>query len=250
MNLRESTTTFSLEEDFNYSIKIVIIGESNVGKTSLLHRFLNKEYINDTKATLGLESHYHIYEKKAKINENIKNSEKSKTSFKSENLKNKIKINFCDTAGQERFHSTTTSLFKNSNGIILVYDVTNRKSFEKINYWLDKIFDNSDQNIKILLIGNKIDLKDNREITNNEIKSFLEEKNNQNIFFLETSALTNENRCVDKAFENIIEYACEDIYDKGQKVEDDIFKEAKGSIIKLRVKRKKKKKNNKKEGCC
>ena len=259
MNFHESTTSnFSLEEDFDYSIKIVIIGESNVGKTTLLHRFLTKTFKNDTKATLGLESHYFIYEKKPKIIQNPKTDEIKEREIdikvSNENIKQetskRIKINFCDTAGQERFHSTTTSLFKNSNGIILVYDVTNRKSFEKINYWLKKIFDNSNENIKILLVGNKIDLKEKREITNNEIESFLEGKNNNNIFFLETSALTNENNCVDKAFESVIEYACEDIFHKGKEIEDSIFEEAKGSILKLRKKKRKKKKQEVKKSCC
>ena len=123
--------------DNDKSYKILILGESQVGKTSILTRFIENKYINSLPPTLGID--YKI--KKLKIH--------NKT----------IKLQIWDTAGQERFRSITESFYKSSNGIFLVFDITNKKSFQKIKIWLENIFQKSNENIVIVLLANKSDLK-------------------------------------------------------------------------------------------
>ena len=161
-------------------IKIVIVGESSVGKTNLLLRYMKNSFDDSEKPTIGMDFFT--------------------TEITKENTT--MKIQFWDTAGQEKYKSLASAYYKVSNGVILVYDVTNRNSFDRLRDWIKEIKMNVSSNTKIILIGNKTDLADQRQVTSDEGTEFA--KNNE-MFFWETSAKVNREEFVQKAFEEIIE---------------------------------------------
>ena len=159
--------------------KILLLGNSSVGKTSFLLRFCDDKYDPETLTTIGVD-----YKKKF-----IKRHDK------------KIKLHICDTAGQERFRSIAKNLFKNADGIIIMYDITNKKSFQDIKDWISSIKDNVDlDKIGLVISGNKKDLEDKREVSE-EFREKLEEK--QNIKVIETSSKDNIN--VNETFAELID---------------------------------------------
>ena len=168
------------KKDYNYLFKVLILGDSFVGKTNMLKRFLNDEFDMNTKETVGVE-------------------------FGSKNFilgekKDIIKAQIWDTAGQERYRSVTKAYYKGAKGALLVYDITRKSTFENIDNWLIDLKTNADKDILILLIGNKSDLNGKREISEEEARTKAEQ---YNIAFLETSAKNGDN--IDKAFTQLIE---------------------------------------------
>jgi len=143
-------------------IKLTLLGNQTVGKTSIRNAYLNIEFNEETLSTVG----YNKVDTKLKLNDG-----------------KEIKLAIWDTAGQERFHSVALTSLKNSQGIILVYDVTNRKSFNDLNTWLSDIKNVTDK-ISIILFGNKCELK-NREVTKEEAEKFAK---SHKIPYIETSA--------------------------------------------------------------
>ena len=123
----------------------------------------------------------------------------------------KIKMQIWDTAGQERFRTVIASYFKGSHGVLLIYDVTNKTSFKQLESWLEIIENNASEDILKILIGNKIDLEEDREVTKEEGQSFA---NMHNIQFMETSAKMNTN--VNEAFEALAKIMME--FNVNQKV--------------------------------
>ena len=159
--------------------KILLLGNSSVGKTSFLLRFCDDKYDPETLTTIGVD-----YKKKF-----IKRHDK------------KIKLHICDTAGQERFRSLAKNQYKNADGIILMYDITNKKSFQDIKDWISSIKDNVDlDKIGLVISGNKKDLEEKREVSE-ELREKLEEK--QNIKVIETSSKDNIN--VNETFAELID---------------------------------------------
>ena len=149
--------------------KILILGDSNVGKTSILLRFCDGKYDPESLTTVGLD-----YKKKF-----IKKKNKN------------IKLNICDTAGQERFRAIAKSVIKNADGIIIMYDISKKNTFHSIKDWINSIKENVDINkIGLVIAGNKMDLNNNREVDESMRKN-LEEK--QKIKVIETSAKDNTN---------------------------------------------------------
>ena len=126
----EEITTQDSKED--YKIKIVIIGDSGVGKTNLLKRFISNSFTQNTKATVGVE----FTSKSYKINDQI------------------FKIELWDTAGQERYKSITAVYYKGAKGVLVVYDTTSKTSFDNIDKWLGEIKDKSSEDIKLMIITN------------------------------------------------------------------------------------------------
>ena len=141
--------------DYNYLFKLIIVGDATVGKSCILLRFISNNYRNSHDLTIGVEFGMKI------ININNKN----------------IKLQIWDTAGQECFRSIIRSYYRNSAGAILVYDISNRKSFNNIIYWLEEIKKYASNNLSIILVGNKCDLdeKINNESSNNSNKTILEQ---------------------------------------------------------------------------
>ena len=168
-----------MEKDgYDFLFKMILIGDSGVGKSNILLKYLKNEFQQNTKATVGVEFGTKTVE--------IDNK--------------KIKVQIWDTAGQERYRSITSAYYKGAKGAFIVYDITRKGSFENIDKWIEDLKSNGDKNVSIMLIGNKSDLADKREVQTDEgIKKSEESK----VAFLETSALNGEN--VAKAFEQIIE---------------------------------------------
>ncbi len=160
-------------------VKIVIMGEASVGKTNLLLRYTFDTFDDCQKPTIGMD-------------------------FLSKDLvidKCNVKVQFWDTAGQEKYRSLASSYYRIANGAILVYDVTNKDSFKQISRWLEEIKNNTGKDLKVMLIGNKNDLIDLREVSLDEGRALAEEKN---LFFWETSAKENTDLVVQKAFNALI----------------------------------------------
>ncbi|KAM7472481.1 hypothetical protein LguiA_010664 [Lonicera macranthoides] len=171
----------NLHGDFNqkidYVFKIVLIGDSAVGKSQLLARYARNEFSLDSKATIGVE-------------------------FMARTLvidHKTIKAQIWDTAGQERYRAVTSAYYRGAVGAMLVYDMTKRQSFDHIPRWLSELRGHADSNITIMLVGNKSDLGTQRAVSTDEAKEFAEQ---ENLYFMETSALEATN--VEPAFLTIL----------------------------------------------
>ena len=157
--------------NYDKKCQLLIIGDSTVGKTSILSRFANGTFNSNYLATVGLDNF-----------------------TKDETIDDKnVRIKIWDTAGQERYKALTKGFFRNAEGIMIVYDVTNQESFENLKNWIQSIKDNMGndflERIPVLIIGNKID-SDEREIKTEDAESFCKQ---QNYPYFETSAKTGEN---------------------------------------------------------
>ena len=158
------------------TFKILTIGESGVGKTCVLRRFVENKFLKNHLATIGIDF-------KTKTL-NINNQE--------------VKLKIWDTAGQERFRNITTQYYKGADGIVLVYDVTDESSYDKIRDWMDQILSNTTQDeIGLVLLGNKCDVEP-RTVTEEMGKQMAEELK---ISYFETSALTGQG--IREAFEKL-----------------------------------------------
>ena len=164
----EEENNNSSTNDYEYLFKILLIGNSNVGKSSLFLRFVDEIWKENFVPTIGVD--FKI--KSIKIDNKI------------------IKLQIWDTAGQERFKSILSSYYKGANGILLLYDITNINSFKSLSNWLIDIEKNSSKNVKKILIGNKCDLNELRKIPMNKGKEFAD---TYNMKFIETSAKNNVN---------------------------------------------------------
>ncbi len=152
-----------------YIYKIVILGNTSVGKTSFLIRFCDDKFLEDSLTTIGVDY---------------------KNKFVKRNNKN-IKLIIMDTAGQERFRSIGKNMIRDADGIILMYDVTNEGSFNEMKEWINNIKENTDiEKIGIIMVGNKIDLKDSIKINKQSKTNF---ENKYSIKIYEASAKDNIN---------------------------------------------------------
>ncbi|PIN05996.1 GTPase Rab11/YPT3, small G protein superfamily [Handroanthus impetiginosus] len=155
-------------DKIDYVFKVVVIGDSAVGKTQLLSRFAKNEFCLDSKSTIGVEFQTRTVNIKSKV----------------------IKAQIWDTAGQERYRAVTSAYYRGALGAMLVYDVTKRQSFDHVARWVDELRAHADSSIVIMLIGNKADLVDLRTVPTEDAVEFAE---NQGLYFFETSALRGEN---------------------------------------------------------
>ena len=133
------------EEEFDIIFKVIIIGDSNVGKSNLMRRYLNQEFSKETKATIGVE-------------------------FGSKHLEIEgyaVKIQIWDTAGNERYKSIATTYYQNSKGVLVVYDITRLDSFNNVNKWVNEVRQYGNKDVQIILIGNKCDLEEKRQVDSN-----------------------------------------------------------------------------------
>ena len=165
------------EENYEMMFKVVLVGDSSVGKTNIMSKYLKNEFHEDSKATVGVE----FGAKQFKIEGHT------------------VKAQIWDTAGQERYKAITSAYYKGAKGGFAVYDITRRSSFESIEKWVNDLTSTADKNVTIVIIGNKSDLEDHRQITKEEGQ---EKANKLQVAFLETSAFSGEN--LDKAFEMIV----------------------------------------------
>ena len=201
------------------NIKLLIVGDSNVGKTSLLLQYTDNYYPDQHTATIGFEYKIKTFQYKDY----------------------KIKLQIWDTAGQERFHSITNNFFHNADGILFVYDITSRQSFNGVKVWI-KEAEEIGNFYKRLLIGNKCDLSEKRNISIEELEKYCEEKN---MDFFETSA--KENIYLVEAFNKIVELILEN------KTDEEIIREFGVKKSSLSISSRNlgsKKNNNKNQRCC
>ncbi|XP_063700689.1 ras-related protein Rab-4B [Culicoides brevitarsis] len=162
-----------MSESYDFLFKFLVIGSAGTGKSCILHQFIESKFKEGSSHTIGVEFGSKI------INVGGKS----------------IKLQIWDTAGQERFRSVTRSYYRGAAGALLVYDITNRDSFNVLENWLSDARTLASPNIVILLVGNKRDLEDEREVTFIEASNFAQANE---MVFLETSAKSGEN--VEEAF--------------------------------------------------
>ena len=180
MNYEENN---SKEEHSDIKVKIMLIGNSNVGKTSIIKRYCKNIFSKSHISTVGID----LETKNIKIGKQI------------------INLQLWDTAGQERYRVLSKNYYNNSDAFIIVYDITNSKSFENVTNWIMQIKENASENVKIVLFGNKSDLEDQRIINEEEGKKFGKDNN---INFYETSAENGAN--VEKAIIDLVKEVIND----------------------------------------
>ena len=164
-------------ENFEMMFKVVIVGDQFVGKTNIMSKYLKNEFHEDSKATVGVEF--------------------GSKQFNVEG--HAIKAQIWDTAGQERYKAITSAYYKGAKGAFVVYDITRKGSFDSIDKWVNDLTSTADKKLTIVIIGNKSDLEDQRQITKEQGQ---EKASKLEAAFLETSAFSGEN--LDKAFEMMI----------------------------------------------
>ena len=178
-----SPITENIKEDLK--LKLVLLGDSGVGKTNLISRYISNNFDENTRATIGVE----FFCKNFRINK-----------------KRTIKVEIWDTAGQERYKAITSVYYKGAKGAFIVYDITSRKTFENIDKWIGEIKERTTDDVKLIIIGNKTDLNNEREVKSEEA---LIKYQDMDIPLIETSALEDTN--VNEAFINLIKIVYKDI---------------------------------------
>jgi Ras-related protein Rab-11A len=166
-----------VDEEYDYLFKIVLIGDSGVGKSNLLSRFTRNEFNLESKSTIGVEFATKSIQAEGKT----------------------IKAQIWDTAGQERYRAITSAYYRGAVGALLVYDISKHGTFENVERWLKELRDHAEANIVVMLVGNKSDLRHLRTVETDEAMAFSEQ---HNLAFIETSALDASG--VDTAFQRIL----------------------------------------------
>jgi len=174
----------SEEENYEFLYKVVVTGDSGVGKTNIITRFTSGEFYVGNKATIGVEfGHAEV-----SLPDGVK-----------------VKVQIWDTAGQERFRAITRGYYRGAVGALIVYDITKATSFANVEKWIKELNEHADSDIVIMLVGNKTDLKASREVSTEDARKFAQKNN---LLVIETSALDGEN--IQTAFTQTISA----IYDK------------------------------------
>ena len=204
----------------NYDLifKIILIGDSGVGKTNILSRYISNEFSFSTKSTVGVEFGSKIIKKNDKL----------------------IKIQIWDTAGQERYKSITSAYYKGAKGAFVVYDITRKGTFSNIDKWIGELKTCGNEDVFILLIGNKCDLKSERQVTEDEAAKKAEQLK---ISYCETSALDGKN--IEYAFDTVVE----EVAKKNNSDNNDVRNEKNSKGVTLDTGGNKDGENNKKT-CC
>jgi Ras-related protein Rab-1A len=149
--------------EYDYLFKVLLIGDSGVGKSSLLLRFTDKTYTDSYTSTIGVDFKIQTI----KLNDKV------------------VKLQLWDTCGNEQFRTITSSYYRNANGIFVVFDLTDKYTFSQIKMWLLEIKKYAPENTCITIIGNKVDLQSKRQISYDEAKEY---SNSIQASYFETSA--------------------------------------------------------------
>jgi len=177
-------------------LKVIILGDSNVGKTSLMNQYVNKKFSKQYKATIGAD----FLTKEVMIDDKL------------------VTMQIWDTAGQERFQSLGVAFYRGADSCVLCYDLTDNKSFDSLESWMDEFLvqagPRNAESFPFVVLGNKCDLHDRRQVSEQKAKVWCKGKNN--IPYFETSAKEAVN--VDQAFQVIAQEAL-----KQESVQDPIY---------------------------
>ena len=200
------------ENDYDIKLKIMLLGDSTVGKTSILRRYCKNEFSIKYATTIGIDFQF-------------KNMIK---------FDKRIRLQIWDTAGQERYKVVAKNYFNSSDGFVILYDITNKESFQNVTSWISQINDIASKAVKFILFGNKNDLEEARIVKKNEGENMAKK---YSMLFYETSAKTGEN--INEGFDFLV---------------NEILKED-GRLSKLSKKSDavdltSSKKGNSKRGCC
>ncbi|XP_021766009.1 ras-related protein RABA1f [Chenopodium quinoa] len=197
---------YRADDDYDYLFKVVLIGDSGVGKSNLLSRFTRNEFSLESKSTIGVE----FATRSIRVDDKI------------------VKAQIWDTAGQERYRAITSAYYRGAVGALVVYDVTRHVTFENVQRWLKELRDHTDSNIVIMLVGNKADLRHLRAVSVEDAKGFAER---ENTFFMETSALEALN--VENAFTEVLSQIYHVVSRKALDIGDDPAALPKGQNINI-----------------
>ena len=217
---------YEIEEDVSLlqkqylRFKLIIVGDTGVGKTNIIGKYIADSFNENTKSTVGVE----FFTKSFKINEDF------------------IKLEIWDTAGQERYKSITSAYYKGSNGALLVYDITRTATFDDIEKWINEVKDVVEGELKFVLVGNKCDLENERKV---ETETALAKAQKLKMPLIETSAFNSTN--IQKVFKIILI----DVYknfkkEKKEKTDKKNLNEG----IKIDIEEGKQKKDKKEGGSC
>ena len=212
IKIEENISNFEKEY---YKLKLIVIGDSGVGKTNIIKRYISNTFTIDTKSTVGVE----FFTKTFKINEDI------------------LKLEIWDTAGQERYKAITSAYYRGSRGALIVYDITRIDTYNNVEKYITDIKEKVEGSLKLLLIGNKSDLKEERKI---EVETALHKARQLNVPLMETSAYDSTN--IKKAFETILKEMYRDF--KNEKGNYKKEKTNKSEGVNLEVEK------QKENGCC
>lgn len=170
------------DQNFDYMFKLLIIGNSAVGKTSFLFRYADDSFTSAFVSTVGIDF-------------------KVKTVFRNDK---RVKLQIWDTAGQERYRTITTAYYRGAMGFILMYDITNEESFQAVQDWSTQVKTYSWSNAQVILVGNKCDMEEDRVVTYDRGKQLADQLG---LEFFETSAKDNIN--VKEVFERLVDIICD-----------------------------------------
>lgn len=170
------------DQNFDYMFKLLIIGNSSVGKTSFLFRFADDSFTSAFVSTVGIDF-------------------KVKTIYRNDK---RVKLQIWDTAGQERYRTITTAYYRGAMGFLLMYDITSQESFCAVQDWATQIKTYSWGNAQIALVGNKLDLEEDRQVSTEDGQRLATELGFQ---FFEASAKDNIN--VKQVFDKLVDVICE-----------------------------------------
>ena len=205
-----------MEEEYELMIKVILVGDSSVGKTNIMSKYLKDQFMEFSKSTIGVEFN-------------------SKT-FNHEG--HKIKAQIWDTAGQEKYKSMASTYYRGCKGAFIVYDITKKSTFESVDNWINDLKSKGDPNLIMIIIGNKNDLEEERQVTKEEGE---EKAKSFGCAFLETSALSGDN--IEMAFELMVSSVFEK-YKKDSNNEEQFGSAIDGKDLNAG------KSNNNKKGCC
>ena len=204
------------EQEPQIVLKFLLLGDSSVGKTSILVKYINNKFDESSISTVGVDYMDKI------IDYN----------------KFKIKLQIWDTSGEEKFRTITKNFYRNADGLLVVFDLTRKETYDHVRGWINEAKENNDK-IKTILIGNKLDLKDERKVENGVAKQFAEKNS---LKYLETSAKDGEN--ITESFKAMIDL----LFDG--KSEEGILNEFKKQDSSLSVVDDSIEVKNKKKACC
>jgi len=189
-------------DDYDYLFKIVLIGDSGVGKSNILSRFTRNEFLVESKSTIGVEFATRSIEIEKKV----------------------VKAQIWDTAGQERYRAITGAYYRGAVGALLVYDITKKETFADVEKWLTELRDHADSKIVIMLTGNKCDLQHLRSVSTQDAEIYATK---EDLLFLETSALSSVN--IDAAFQKVLSV----IHERSTSIEPMQSKQATENLVEI-----------------